>query len=812
MKRFISILLLAMMLLTAVPFSSFSVSAAEETLPFTDVKETDWFYEAVDYTYANGIFKGTNSAGTLFSPGNAMTRAQFATTLFRLSGANEADYQGESLFPDVPSNDWMTAAANWASEKGYVEGNNKGEFMPSKTLNRQTLATMLYRYAKDEYDTSKVRQTAFDRFGDASDTADWAKEAMTWMVTVELINGTGANVKGAPTLAPAKTATRAQVAKILMSYSDLWYNKEYPVGDILIGDTSISEYTIVYASGHQNPASDLKKYVNMATGFELDAVCDTDCEIGENEILIGKTNREGVIVNVDRSKCENDNDAFIIEVQNGNLIFASNEKFNATHFAVIDFLENFAGINFLGTIETVDSAKEYRVPADYKYFETTPVSFRLFNSPSFGNEIKWKIAENNYSGIGFYHSIPSFCKDPSEFQPTWEYQVELHKTSDGCLTDPKIQQNIVTNVRTMLSKYGGNYIWAAQSDGSGYCKCANCRVFYRDYGRFGMYLNILNIIAKDIDKDYPNTGVLGLCYGHSWSMVKKFERDDIDDNVIVCACTNTMCATHSIDDPTCKNEYYPNTTLSVTSGGYTTVKEGYRECLDKLLEIVPTVWVWDYTFPADHNEYPLPIFYRLYDNVKYFIENGVTGVYLQGYHNNEDANTANFEELKSYIYAKLLRDGDNMTEEDYWECFDNFLKDFYGDGWTYIREYIDTLERLQSANGNEWHIWSKEKWYNIIPEESYRENFDYLLGLWTKAEELAQTEEMKQRVAKCATQMEFIRVCLAYEDYLDSAKTDADLEVYNSYRYAYIDRLNEFGLKMPHNIEGKLDPTEWRYA
>ena len=808
MKRFISLVLLAMMLLSAIPMSVF---ASEEKLPFGDVKEDQWFYEAVKYSYENGIFKGTNTAGTTFSPNRTMTRIEFATTLFRLSGADEAQYKGESKFPDVPSNHWMTAPANWAAEKGYVLGNQKGEFMPNVTLDRQTLATMIYRYAADQYETMTARQTAFDRFGDKDETASWAKEAMTWVVTVELINGTGKTVKGAPTLAPKMAASRAQVAQILMSYANLRYNEEYPVGDIFIGENSIRDYIIVYALGHQNPAADLQKYIKQATGFELLMLPDLECGIGEKEILIGQTNREGVTVNVDRSECENDNDAFIIEVQNGNLIFASNEKHNATHFAVIDFLENFAGVSFLGTVETIKPAKAYYVPANYKYFETTPVDYRLFNSPTYGNEIKWKIAETNYSGIGFYHSLPSFSKDPSEFQPTWEYQVEYHKTSDGCLTDPKIRENIKTNVRTMLSKYSGNYIWVAQSDGADYCNCANCRTYYRDYGRFGIYLDIANMIAKDIDTDYPDMGVLGFCYGRSWSMIKGFDKNDIDENVIVCACTNTMCATHSIDDPDCKNSYYPNTTITTSSGGgYVSTKEGYKDCLDALLETVPTVWVWDYTFPADHNEYPLPIFYRLYDNVKYFIDNGVTGVYLQGYHNNHDVDTANFEELKGYLYSKLLRDGATMTEEEYWDYLDGFLKEYYGDGWTYIREYIDTLQLLQ--NENEWHIWTKEKWYDIITEEQYRANFDYLCELWEKAEALAQTEEMKFRVGVAATQMEYIRVALAYEDYMDSAKTDADLELYNSYRYAYIDRLNEYGLKMPHNIEGKLNPTEWRYA
>ncbi|MBE6686726.1 MAG: DUF4838 domain-containing protein [Ruminococcaceae bacterium] len=799
MKRFISILLLAMMLLTAVPFSSFSASAAEETLPFTDVKETDWFYEAVDYTYANGIFKGTNSAGTLFSPGNAMTRAQFATTLFRLSGANEANYQGESLFPDVPSNDWMTAAVNWASEKGYVEGNNKGEFMPSKTLNRQTLATMLYRYAKDEYDTSKVRQTAFDRFGDASDTADWAKEAMTWMVTVELINGTGANVKGAPTLAPAKTATRGQVAQILMNYANLWYNQPYNVGDILIGEDSICDYIVVYSSAYADLAADFVKYIKMATGFELDCVQDTACEIGEKEILIGKTNREGVTVNIDRAQCGDDEESFIYGVQNGNLYLTSNEKQHGTEYAVYDFLEVYAGINYFGTIETVDLIKCSYVPADLDYFETSATKdYRVFYANKYGNEAKWK-AYSAGDINGFYHALPSFGKDPSEFIPSWEYQVEWHKTSDPCLTDPKIQQNIITNASNFAGKEG---IWCAMSDGSGYCKCANCRVAYRDKGRLGPYVDILDILADAI----PNTKIVGLAYNYTWSVLKGYEPGDLNENVVIVVCTNKLCASHVINDPNCKNQICPNATIEINTGGYITVKDGSDDIFREICRVVPNVWVWDYVFPADHNEAPLPLFHRMYKNYKYYFENGVTGMFWQ---NTTDDNAC-FDVMRNYMGAKLMSEGKDMTEEEYWAYIEEFMKAYYGDGYTYILEYINHAYKLQSEN--EWHLWTMEKWYDIITEEQYRENFDYMMGLWEKAEALAQTEEMADRVRRDSTQMKFIELCLAYEDYADSAKTEEDLKTYTDKRAAYLEILKEYNFMEPLYSSTKLNPVEWRIA
>ena len=800
MKRFISMLLLAMLLLTAIPFGS-TVSAEEEAkLPFIDVKDTHWFYKAVEYSYTNGIFKGTNTAGTTFSPDRTMTRIEFATTLFRLSGALEEDYKGESKFPDVPSNDWMTAPANWASEKGYVLGNDKGEFMPNVTLDRQTLATMIYRYACDQYEEMTSRQTAFDRFGDKDDTADWAKEAMTWVVTVELINGTGETVKGAPTLAPKMSASRAQVAQILMNYSDLWYNQPYNVGDILIGDVSISEYIVVYSSGYAELAADFVKYINMATGFELEYVQDTDCQIveGDKEILIGKTNREGVTVNIDRSEIDNENEALIYGVQNGSVYITSNEKRYGTQYGVYDFLETYAGINFFGTLETVDIKKCITVPTDLRNVEISATKdYRCYYANDYGNEAKWKV----YSAgdiNGFYHALPSFGLDPSEFEPSWSFQVEHHKNSDPCLTDPKIQQNIITNAKNFAGKEG---IWCAMSDGSDYCRCANCRVAYRDKGRLGPYVDILDILADAI----PNTKIVGAAYNYTWSLLKGYEPGDLNENVVIVVCTNKLCATHAIDDPNCRNEVCPNATIEINTGGYTTVKDGSDDIIREICRVVPNVWVWDYVFPADHNEAPLPLFHRMYQNYNYYFSNGITGMFWQ----NTSKDNACFDVMRNYMGAKLMHEGKDMTEEEYWGYIEEFMKAYYGDGWTYILEYINFAYELQSEN--EWHLWTMEKWYDIITEEQYREHYDYMMGLWEKAEELAQTEEMKYRVRRDSTQMKFIELCLAYEDYADSPRTAEDEAYYvDNYRTPYIELLASYGFMEPLYCHTKLNPAEWR--
>jgi len=210
MKKLFSILLLSSLLLSIIPLYSI---AEENGLAFTDVKSSDWFYDAVYYSYENGIFKGTNADGTEFSPLRNMTRAEFATTLFRLSGAKETDYSGDTGFTDVPSGKWMSAAVKWAAEMGYVNGVGANKFNPNGTLDRQQLATMLYRFTSAGFNTERVNINALESFSDGNTTASWAKDAMTWATSKKLLNG---NEKGL--LVPAMSATRSQVAQILMNF------------------------------------------------------------------------------------------------------------------------------------------------------------------------------------------------------------------------------------------------------------------------------------------------------------------------------------------------------------------------------------------------------------------------------------------------------------------------------------------------------------------------------------------------------------------------------------------------------------------
>ncbi|WP_347488655.1 S-layer homology domain-containing protein [Desulfoscipio sp. XC116] len=178
--------------------------------PFTDVKPADWFYNSVAFAVRNDLFSGTSA--TAFSPNEPMTRAMLVTVLYRLEG--EPAVTGSNSFTDARSGQWYTDAVIWANAEGIVTGYGGGLFGPNDSVTRQQMAAILHNYARHKgYDVTATTDLA--AFNDAAKVSDWAREAVQWANAAGLITG-----RTATGLAPDGTATRAEVASILMRFCE----------------------------------------------------------------------------------------------------------------------------------------------------------------------------------------------------------------------------------------------------------------------------------------------------------------------------------------------------------------------------------------------------------------------------------------------------------------------------------------------------------------------------------------------------------------------------------------------------------------
>ena len=173
-------------------------------LPFTDVRESDWFYEDVAFAYENGLFAGTSD--TTFSPNASMTRAMLVTVLYRLEG--QPAVNGRSGFSDVQYNGYYEDAVTWAADNGIVNGTSTTTFSPNANVTREQMAAILYRYAQHKkYNTAA--SSGLNGFTDHASVSGYAAASLEWAVAEKLVNGSAGK------LMPTGNATRAQVAAIL---------------------------------------------------------------------------------------------------------------------------------------------------------------------------------------------------------------------------------------------------------------------------------------------------------------------------------------------------------------------------------------------------------------------------------------------------------------------------------------------------------------------------------------------------------------------------------------------------------------------
>ena len=177
------------------------------TLPFTDVSDSDWFYDPVCYVYSQGLMTGTSA--TTFEPNTHLSRAMLVAVLHRLEGSPAAS-AGD--FSDVADGDWYAQAVNWAASVGVVNGFDDGTFQPNAAITREQMAAILRNYAAYKgLDVTAAGDLA--TYSDAASVSAWAKDSVEWAVGSGLLGGYEDS-----TLCPQGTTTRAEVASVLQRY------------------------------------------------------------------------------------------------------------------------------------------------------------------------------------------------------------------------------------------------------------------------------------------------------------------------------------------------------------------------------------------------------------------------------------------------------------------------------------------------------------------------------------------------------------------------------------------------------------------
>lgn len=175
---------------------------------FTDIVD-HWAEEEILACVDAGLFLGTGDRQ--FSPEAPMSRAMLVTVLWRMDG--EKSVTGGGSFTDVAEDAWYTEAVRWAQQAGITDGFEDGSFGVNESVTRQQMALFLYRYAA--YKKLDVTGNGdLSGYADASEVGAWAQQAMGWANEKGYVTGSEGR------LTPKDAATRAQVATILMRFTE----------------------------------------------------------------------------------------------------------------------------------------------------------------------------------------------------------------------------------------------------------------------------------------------------------------------------------------------------------------------------------------------------------------------------------------------------------------------------------------------------------------------------------------------------------------------------------------------------------------
>ena len=310
-----------------------------------------------------------------------------------------------------------------------------------------------------------------------------------------------------------------------------------------------------------------------------------------------------------------------------------------------------------------------------------------------------------------------------------------------------------------------NIVSVSQNDLNEYCHCDYCLASYATYtnnandvekgGTAGNLLAFVNAVAEELEDEYPDLIIDTLAYNYTQAPPKGIVPRD---NVCIRVCSIRVCFMHPMTE--CPDAKGPNNIQWTRTSLFRTDFVNWGKICDR-------IFVWDYTTNFTYYIAPFSNFGTIRENMKFYHENGVRGMFPQG---NSQSISGEFGELRAYLLAKLMWNP-YMSEEEYYTHMDEFLEAYYGEGWIYIRLYIDRITLM--ANDGCINIY--EAPLEAITEAEYKGMANTFENWWSHAELIA--GDRADAVKRSRLQWRYIQL-LIYPDAEACAEFVKEVEDY----------------------------------
>ncbi len=542
---------------------------------------------------------------------------------------------------------------------------------------------------------------------------------------------------------------------------DKWVNALTPVGksglEMALTTEGKSNYRILLSKNpttqDEKAAEDLQTWLLQMTGAKLTIVKESrELKDYSRLISIGQTllfKKSGLAASAEDLKDE----GFGID-QKGDVLFLWGGRTRGVINAVYALLEedlgcrwysneaivipNIKTLKFSPVLRTYKPALKSRDPFWYVAFDATWSLRNRTNAPSAKVPEEWGGAVD-YDGM-FVHTFGGLLPEKEYFVKHPEYYMMddkgIRNAHQLCTTNPEVIRIVKEKVRKVLKENPHTELLSvSKNDGGGTCLCDKCKSLDDAEGsKMASLMVLVNAVAQDIEKDYPNVLISTLAYGETGKIPKTMRPRK---NVSIMLCSDKTGAW--------RRPFEPSEICEIG----TLVKEWSKVC--------KRLFIWDYNINFSHYLAPMPNMDIMSENIRFYVENNAEGVMLQA---NYQTVGSERDWMRSWVAAKLLWN----PSLNLYDLMDDFNYGYFGKAAAPIAEYNKLLQKQEEIYkielSGKWLMDHKFKPIRYDMDHPFlsKEFLYYSTQLYDKAEQLADNQTILDRIQRDRLPISYVKL------------------------------------------------------
>lgn len=457
---------------------------------------------------------------------------------------------------------------------------------------------------------------------------------------------------------------------------------------LTLSNAGKTDYLIVLPNEPQpvetHAANELKKYLDEITGSNFNIIKESEVIDKRAPLLVvgNSSLAKTLLPEVDAARLPYD--GIVVETVGKNVVMLGHLD-RGTLYAVYTFLEEVIGVRWWTSTESyIPKVKKLKIP-EVQIHHAPQLIYRdsYYKDPRSSADFTAQMKLNGSTrvkhpkyggGHSMMYGVHSFyiILPPDKYfneHPEWYSLIDgkrVNERAQLCLSNEEMREEFTRNVlKDLRANPDTRFVDISQNDYNGACECDACQAIVKEEGsESGPLIRFVNAIAKEVEKEFPNTLVETLAYNYT----RKAPLHVVPrDNVLIRLCT-IEC---SFSEPLAHGEQ----------------NKPLRDDMKEWNEITEHLFIWDYVTCFTSYMLPHPNLHVLAPNIRFFIDNKTIGLFEQG---DNHCDAGDFVRMRNWIISHLMWNP-NLDEN---KLIDEFLTGYYGaNAAPHLRQYWDLLTK-----------------------------------------------------------------------------------------------------------------------